>query len=370
MENKKKVLIIAEAGVNHNGSLDLAKKLVDIAVEAKADIIKFQTFNTELCISKNVEKALYQKKSTDNDETQYEMVKKLELSYSEYLEVRNYCLHKGIQFISTAFDLPSLDFLSQELNVPFLKIPSGDVLNGPLLLNAAKTGKKIILSTGMCSLGDIEMALGVLAFGYMNDKTAKPSLELFKSSYYSDLGRKFLKENVTLLHCTTEYPAPFNEINLKVMNTLKVAFDLNVGLSDHSEGIIVPIGAVAMGAQVIEKHFTIDKNMDGPDHKASLNPSELKNMIQSIRKIEESLGETIKIPRSSEQKNMKIAKKTLVSTRKIKKGEILKEMDITFKRAGGGIDPIHYWNMIGSKALKNYNIDDVIVDSIHNENQL
>jgi len=370
MINKKKVLIIAEAGVNHNGSVDQAKKMVDIAVEAKADIIKFQTFNTDLCISKNAKKASYQKRSTDKDETQYEMVKKLELSYSEYLNISNYSHKKGIQFISTAFDLPSLDFLSKELNVPFLKIPSGDVLNGPLLLNAAKTGKKIILSTGMCSLGDIEMALGVLAFGYINDNKAKPSLESFKSSYYSDLGRKFLEENVTLLHCTTEYPAPFNEVNLKAMNTLKVAFNLNVGLSDHSEGIVVPIGAVAMGAKVIEKHFTIDKNMEGPDHQASLSPSELKNMIQSIRKIEESLGETIKIPRTSEQKNMQIAKKTLVSTRKILKGEILKEEDIAFKRAGGGIDPINFWNMVGSKAIKNYDIDDVIVDSFHNENQL
>jgi len=370
MKNKNRVLIIAEAGVNHNGSIDLAKKLVDIAVEAKADIIKFQTFNTDLCISKNVEKASYQKKSTGHEETQYEMVKKLELSYSDYIEIRDYSEQQGIEFMSTAFDLPSLDFLSNELNVSLLKIPSGDVLNGPLLLNAAKTRKKIILSTGMCSLGDIEMALGVLAFGYINDDKIQPTIESFKSSYYSEIGRKFLKENVTLLHCTTEYPAPYNELNLKVMKTLRIAFDLNVGLSDHSEGITVPIGAVAMGAKVIEKHFTIDRKMEGPDHKASLNPTELKKMVKAIREIDESLGETIKVPRNSELKNMIIAKKTLVAARDIKKNTVLQDSDITFKRAGGGIDPIYYWDMIGSKALKDYKIDEIIINRIHEKNQL
>ncbi len=354
------VFVIAEAGVNHNGSLSLAKKLIDVAVEAKADAVKFQTFKTELCITKTAKRADYQKAEGQAD-TQFDMVKKLEMSQDDFRYLYRYCERRGIQFLSTAFDITSLEFLAEELQQPSIKIPSGDVLNGPLLLAAARTGKQILLSTGMCNLGDIEQALGVLAFGFLDDGSVPQSHEIFKDMFSSEQGWQMLRSRVSLLHCTTEYPAPFKDVNLKAMQTLGTAFDLAVGISDHSMGIEVPIGAVALGATVVEKHFTLDRDMEGPDHKASLNPDDLASMISAIRNISISLGDGRKFPRQSEIKNIEIARKYIVAARPIKAGQVIAEGDIIAKRATKGISPIFYWDILGSTSDRDYMIDDVIV---------
>ena len=354
------VFVIAEAGVNHNGSLNLAEKLIDVAVEAKADAVKFQTFKTELCITKTAKRADYQKAEGQAD-TQFDMVKKLELSQDDFRYLYRYCERRGIQFLSTAFDIPSLEFLAEELQQPSIKIPSGDVLNGPLLLAAARTGKQILLSTGMCHLGDIEQALGVLAFGFLDDGSVPQSHAIFKDMFSSEEGWQMLRSRVSLLHCTTEYPAPFKDVNLKAMQTLGTAFDLAVGISDHSMGIEVPIGAVALGATVVEKHFTLDSDMEGPDHKASLNPDDLASMISAIRNISISLGDGRKFPRQSEIKNIEIARKYIVAARPIKAGQVIAEGDIIAKRATKGISPIFYWDILGSTSDRDYMIDDVIV---------
>lgn len=354
------VFVIAEAGVNHNGSLSLAEKLIDVAVEAKADAVKFQTFKTELCITKTAKRADYQKAEGQAD-TQFDMVKKLEMSQDDFRYLYRYCERRGIQFLSTAFDITSLEFLAEELQQPSIKIPSGDVLNGPLLLAAARTGKQILLSTGMCNLGDIEQALGVLAFGFLEDGSVPQSHEIFKDMFSSEQGWQMLRSRVSLLHCTTEYPAPFKDVNLKAMQTLGTAFDLAVGISDHSMGIEVPIGAVALGATVVEKHFTLDRDMEGPDHKASLNPDDLASMISAIRNISISLGDGRKFPRQSEIKNIEIARKYIVAARPIKAGQVIAEGDIIAKRATKGISPIFYWDILGSTSDRDYMIDDVIV---------
>ncbi len=295
---QKRVFIIAEAGDNHNGSYENALKLVDKAVEAGADCVKFQTFITENVISKFAEKAEYQKENTNAEETQFEMVKKLELSFDEFRKIKEYCDEKKILFLSTPFDLDSIDFL-QSIDIPFWKIPSGEITNLPYLIKIAKTGKDIIMSTGMCQMEEIKEALEIL------------------------------KENgarkVTLLHCNTEYPTPFCDVNLNAMKTIKEECHVQVGYSDHTIGIEVPIAAVAMGACVIEKHFTLDKNMEGPDHKASLEPEELKEMVTGIRNIEKAMGNGKKCPSESEQKNIIIARKSIVANCDIKKGEILTE---------------------------------------------
>jgi len=352
-------LIIAEAGVNHNGSKELAFKLVDIAIAAKADIVKFQTFKADNLVTKTASQSAYQIKSTGKEESQYEMLKRLELSYDSHIELRDYCANNGIKFLSTAFDLPSLKFLVEQLKVDLLKIPSGEVTNTPLVLAHAKTQCDIILSTGMCNLADIELALGVIAFGYINPDR-EPSTQAFAQAYQSDLGQRLLKQKVTILHCTTEYPAPFNEINLNVMSTLSHSFKLNVGYSDHSEGILVPLAAVAKGAFVIEKHFTIDKNMPGPDHKASLSPSELTQMVAGIRLIEQTLGNGIKAPSPSEISNKHVARKSLVANREIKQGELLTDENLAIKRPGTGIEPQFYWDYLGKKVTSNYNEGDLI----------
>ena len=354
------VFVIAEAGVNHNGSLNLAEKLIDVAVEAKADAVKFQTFKTELCITKTAKRAAYQKAEGQAD-NQFDMVKKLELSQDDFRYLCRYCERRGIQFLSTAFDIPSLKFLAEELQQPSIKIPSGDVLNGPLLLAAARTGKEILLSTGMCHLGDIELALGVLAFGFLDDGSVPQSHEIFKDMFSSEEGWQMLRSRVSLLHCTTEYPAPFKDVNLKTMQTLGAAFDLAVGISDHSMGIEVPIGAVALGATVVEKHFTLDRDMEGPDHKASLNPDDLASMISAIRNISISIGDGRKFPRQSEIKNIEIARKYIVAARPIKAGQVIAEGDIIAKRATKGISPVFYWDILGSTSDRDYMIDDVIV---------
>lgn len=351
--------IIAEAGVNHNGSLALAKQLIDVAAEAGADAVKFQTFRAERLVSKSAPKAEYQTKTTDVSESQFEMIKKLELDETAHRLLIEHCRKRGIQFLSTPFDLESIDLLTNIFDLPILKLPSGEITNAPLLLKAAQTGKPVILSTGMSTLGEIESALGVLAFGYIED-AGSPSLEAFQKAFCSERGQRTLKEKVTLLHCTTEYPAPFNEVNLKAMDTMRNAFGLPVGFSDHTSGISIAVGAVARGAAAIEKHFTLDRNLPGPDHKASLEPHELKSMIELIRQVEISLGSGLKLPAMSELKNIQIARKSLVAAKAIRKGEMLTAGNIGVKRPGTGISPLFYWELLGKEANRDYSQDEML----------
>ncbi len=361
-ENRhKSVYIIAEAGVNHNGSIEMAKQLIDVAAHAGADAVKFQTFKAEKVISRHAPKADYQKKTTAETESQLEMVKKLELDEAAHHILIEHCQSRHIEFLSTPFDFDSIDLLVQKLNLPRLKIPSGEITNGPYLLHIARTGKPVILSTGMSTLGEIETALGVLAFGYLS-KNEQPSLEKFHDAYCSEAGRKMIEEKVILLHCTTEYPAPFEEVNLRAMDTMRAAFGLPIGLSDHTLGIAVPIAAVALGAAVIEKHFTLDCNLPGPDHKASLEPEELKSMVTAIRQVEAALGNGQKMPAPSEWKNREIARKSLMAARPIQKGELFTEDNIAIKRPGAGLSPMSYWSSLNRKAQENYEVDEMIAE--------
>ena len=360
---KNKICIIAEAGVNHNGSVDMAKQLVKVAAECGADIVKFQTALPDGVISKNAPKAAYQLETTDKGESQLEMVKKLMFDKKSYQPILQACRDNNIEFLSTPFDLWGLHFLSDECNVSKIKLPSGEVTNTPLLIESARTQKPIILSTGMCTLGDIERALGILAFGYLHKDNPKNIEECFRT-YNTDEGQKVLREKVTLLHCTTEYPAPFEEVNLRCIRTMKKAFDLPVGYSDHTQGISVALAAVAYGAQIIEKHFTLDKNLPGPDHKASLEPSELKQLVEEVRKVEKALGDGVKKPSPAEEVNLPIVRKSLVAWRKIKKGETFTTENLTAKRPATGISPFHYYEMLGKVATRDYEEDDMIQEVI------
>ncbi|WP_345866576.1 N-acetylneuraminate synthase [Shewanella algae] len=353
-------LIIAEAGVNHNGDEALAFQLVGAAHQAGADIVKFQTFKAKNLVTEHAQQASYQVANTQKQESQLAMLSRLELSYETHHDLVKYCESLGIEFLSTAFDLESLDFLVNDLGLTRLKLPSGELTNAPLVLAHARTGCDLIVSTGMGTLSEIETALGVIAFGYTADENAEPSMLGFQEAYASEAGRKALKEKVTILHCTTEYPAPMEEINLRAMDTLGRAFDLAAGYSDHSEGITIPIAAVARGAVLIEKHFTLDKNMEGPDHKASLEPQELKAMVKAIRQIEIALGTSVKTPTVSEVKNKSVARKSLVAAIDIAEGEQLTESNITIKRPGNGMSPYRYWDMVGKYATKAYLAGDLI----------
>ncbi|MFW2352988.1 N-acetylneuraminate synthase [Aliarcobacter butzleri] len=336
MKNKfEKVFIIAEAGVNHNGSIDLAKKLIDVASESGADAVKFQTFKAENLVSKNAQKADYQKQTTDKNESQFDMIKKLELDVDTHKELMAYCKSKNIMFLSTPFDHDSIDLLS-DLGLEIFKIPSGEITNLPYLRHIGRLNKKVILSTGMADNGEIEDALDVLIVS----------------------GTK--KENITVLHANTMYPTPMEDVNLKAMITIGNTFDIAFGYSDHTLGIEVDIAAVAMGACCIEKHFTLDKTMEGPDHKASLEPDELKVMVKAIRNIELALGSCVKKPSKSEIPNMKIARKSIVAKMDIKKGELLSENNLTIKRPGNGINPMRWDEIVGSIATKDYKEDELI----------
>lgn len=354
--------IIAEAGVNHNGDINLAKRLVDAAVEAQANAVKFQTFRADKLAAISAPKADYQMQTTKPTESQLQMLTNLELTPEEHFLLKDYCEQKGIEFLSTPFDEESLEFLIKGLNVRRIKISSGDITNAPLLLKAAQAGKPIILSTGMSTLGEIEAALAVLACGYtQSNQRLAPSIKQFEQALFSTEGRAALVNNVVLLHCTTEYPTPFDEVNLRAMSTIQSAFGLPVGLSDHTPGIAIPVAAVALGAMIIEKHFTLDKTLPGPDHKASLEPAELKQMVLVIRQTEQALGSKIKAPTPSELKNKSVARKCLVASRAIRAGEVFTTDNLTVKRAGDGISPFHYWEVLGQKATQDYQADEKVV---------
>jgi len=330
-----KVFIIAEAGVNHNGSIELAKKLIDIAVEAKVDAVKFQTFKANNLVSKNAQKAEYQKQTTDSQESQFDMLKKLELDVETHSELISYCNSKNILFLSTPFDHDSIELLN-DLDLEIFKIPSGEITNLPYLRHIGSLNKKVILSTGMANIGEIEDALDILI----------------------DAGTK--KENITVLHANTMYPTPMEDVNLKAMVTIGNTFEIAYGYSDHTLGIEVDIAAVAMGASCIEKHFTLDNTMDGPDHKASLEPDELIAMVKAIRNIELALGSSIKKPSKSETPNMQIARKSIVAKIAINMGETFTEDHLTVKRPGNGISPMRWDEVVGTIATKDYHEDELI----------
>lgn len=332
----KHVLVIAEAGVNHNGSLALAKQLVDKAAEAGVDFVKFQTFKSEKLVSKSARQAEYQQRNIGKkDEGQLAMLKKLELSHDDHEELISYCHQKGIRFFSTAFDMDSIEYL-HSLNIALWKIPSGEITNYPYLKKIASFHEDVILSTGMCELSDIEAALKVLVDGGVK------------------------KEQITVLHCNTEYPTPFRDVNLKAMLEIGERFGVKTGYSDHTQGIEVPVAAVALGAAVIEKHFTLDRNMEGPDHKASLEPDELKAMVSAIRNIEQALGTGHKQISESERKNMEIARKSIVAACAVRKGDVFTEENLTVKRPGTGISPMRWNDVIGKVATRDYEEEDLI----------
>jgi N-acetylneuraminate synthase len=353
------VAVIAEAGVNHNGDLGRALALVDAAADAGADFVKFQSFVADELASRQTSKCDYQRATTDAAESQHAMLKRLELDRDAHEWLMARCAERRIRFLSTPFDLPSLRLLTGELGLRLVKIPSGEITNAPLLLAAARTSADIILSTGMSDLDDVRRALGMLAFGYLG-RDERPGADSFAAAFADARGRAMLAGNVTLLHCTSEYPAPFEDVNLRAMDTLREAFGLPVGLSDHSPGINVAVAAAARGAAVIEKHFTLDRALPGPDHKASLEPGELKTMIEGIRQIERALGDGRKVPAPSEIKNIAAARKCLVARRAIQAGEAFSEDNLAVKRAGGGIAPDRYWDWLGRVATRAYAEDEAI----------
>lgn len=338
-----RVLIIAEAGVNHNGSIEIAKQMVDKAVDAGVDIIKFQTFKSEKLVSKAARQAEYQQRNIGKQgEGQLEMLKKLELSKQDHEELIAYCNKKGIRFFSTAFDMESIDYL-HSLNMGLWKIPSGEITNYPYLRKIASYGEPIILSTGMCELSDIKAAVNVINKFWPKANSQQPTAD------------------ITILHCNTEYPTPYQDVNLKAMLEIAETFKVKIGYSDHTQGIEVPIAAVALGASVIEKHFTLNKTMEGPDHKASLEPEELKAMVQAIRHIEQALGTGHKTISESERKNIEIARKSIVAACPIKAGELLTEDNLTVKRPGSGISPMRWNEVVGTFAVKDFEEEEPIV---------
>jgi len=330
-----KTTIIAEAGVNHNGNMTMANKLVDAAADAGADLVKFQTFKAEMLVTKFAEKAEYQKNLTGGSESQFEMIKKLELDRSAHIELITYCEQKNIQFLSTAFDHDSIDFLA-ELNIPIYKIPSGDITNLPYMRHVGSMGKPVVMSTGMATLDEVRDAIDVL------------------------LKAGVKKDDLTILHCNTEYPTPMQDVNLRAMLTIRDELGVNVGYSDHTLGIEVPVAAVALGATVIEKHFTLDRTMPGPDHAASLEPDELKAMVTAIRNIEKAMGDRVKKPSPSEMKNMSITRRSIVAKKPISKGELFSEKNLTVKRPGTGISPMEWDTYIGKLSDRKYRADELI----------
>ncbi len=353
MKKNKAVYIIAEAGVNHNGSISLAKKLVDVAQKAGADAVKFQSFSADNLVTAETPQADYQKKNRAYGNSQLEMLRRLELDENVHRQLFSYCQRKGLDFLSSPFDTENLARLIK-LGIRQLKISSGEITNGPLLLTAAQTGLPVILSTGMSDLDEIQTALGVLAFGYIGSSACPVTAKAFTRAFQSNAGQAELRSKVTLLHCTSEYPAPMSDVNLRAMDTLRDNFGLSVGLSDHTRGITASIAAVARSASVIEKHFTLNRNLPGPDHKASLEPDELAELVSSVRDVELALGDGRKQAAASELKNIPLARRSLVAAAPIKKGEFFSHLNLTAKRVGKGLSPMRYWDFLGRVSTRNY----------------
>ncbi|MFC4161593.1 N-acetylneuraminate synthase [Chitinimonas lacunae] len=349
--------LIAEAGVNHNGDPELALALIDAAASAGADAVKFQTFRSEALSSRHAAKARYQVETTGADDGQLAMLRRLELDAPTHLRLQKHAALRGIDFLSTPFDLASAELLLTELALPRLKIGSGDLDNGPLLWRVATAGVPLILSTGMATLGEIEAALGVIACAYLG---AQPGRAAFARAYADPAAQPLLRERVTLLHCTTEYPAPFDQLELRAMATLTAAFGLPVGYSDHSEGTAVAPAAVALGAVVLEKHLTLDRTLPGPDHRASLEPAQFAAMVQAVREVEAALGAGRKCPGPAEWPNRAVARKSLVAAQAITAGELFTPANLTTKRPGHGRSPLDYWDVLGSGAARDYGEDEVI----------
>ncbi|EKT4523077.1 N-acetylneuraminate synthase [Pseudomonas putida] len=356
--DSEKVYIIAEAGVNHNGERDLAFALVDAAAAAGADAVKFQTFSAEKLASASAPKAAYQKKSTDAQESQLAMLKKLELPQEWHCDLQEYARKKGIEFLSTAFDSDSLDFLCS-LDIPMFKIPSGELTNSPLLWLFARTGKPLVLSTGMATLAEVETALAVISHALNSDQEPSSLDEVWRLWSQPEC-RKALQGHVTLLHCTSQYPTPAAEVNLRAMDTLADAFGLAVGYSDHTEGTLIPIAAVARGAKIIEKHFTLDRNLPGPDHKASLEPDELAEMVADIRALQLAFGNGCKAPQASEWDTRKAARQQVIAAKAISAGSTFLRTDLTTARCGRGLAPAMLWELVGQSASRDYQAGEII----------
>ena len=359
-ENNSHTFVIAEAGVNHNGCVGRALDLVAVAFEAGADAVKFQTFDAEALASEDAPKAAYQEKTTGTDDSQLAMLKGLELSKEDHFVVKDKCDALGIEFMSTPFDIGSCDFLVEHMGVRRLKIASGEITNAPLLLRISRAGLPMVLSTGMATLDEIEAALGVIAFGLLGLPDEEAGVGSFKEAYNSKNGSALLLQHVTLLQCTTEYPAPPETINLRAMDALLGFFSLPTGLSDHSEGILLPIAAVGRGAVMIEKHFTLDKSLPGPDHGASLEPAELKEMVAGIRLVQKALGSGMKEPNTREINTRLAARKSLVALVDISEGEQFTFSNLGAKRPGGGVSPLKYWEYSGRVASRSYSANDLI----------
>ena len=352
--------VIAEAGVNHNGDPDLALALVDAAARAGADAVKFQTFRADSLVTAAAQKAAYQKRSTANEEGQYEMLRRLELSPAMHVAIAKHCVLRGIRFLSTPFDHESLDFLVDTMGLRTIKLSSGEVTNGPLLLHAIRKADHLILSTGMSTLGEVEEAVRLLAWGLNSTEAHPVSRRKLQAFQLSECVLARLRERLTLLHCTTEYPAEYADANLRAMATMRESWRIPIGLSDHTPGIAIPLAAVACGATVVEKHFTLDRGLPGPDHMASLEPGELQAMVAGIRAIEAALGDGVKRPSPAELANRVAARKSLVAARPVRKGEQLTEADIVAKRPGGGLSPMWIWDVIGRSAEHDLSLDDPI----------
>lgn len=355
----ERVFIIAEAGVNHNGDIAMAKNLIDVAAEAGADAVKFQTFKAEQVVSRYAPKAEYQTRTTSQSENQLDMIRKLQLSEEDHEELIAHTKERDIAFLSSPFDLPSLHLLTKRFGLDTIKIPSGEITHAPLLLAIARSARHVFFSTGMSNMSEIETALGVLAHGFTTP-ACSPQQTDFEQSFASEVGQQALRSRVTLLHCTSEYPAPFDEVNLRAMDTLSAAFGLPVGYSDHTKGIHVSLAAVARGAKVLEKHFTLNRNLPGPDHEASIESDDLRRLVRQIRETEMALGDGIKNPTPSEWKNREAARKSLVAAKAIKAGEVFAEENVTCKRPGTGVSPFAYWRTLGQTAKRSYETDEAL----------
>lgn len=356
--------VIAEAGVNHNGDIKLALDLIDVAESAGANAVKFQSFKAEELVTSAALKAPYQNDAVQGHETQFEMLRELELSEEDHFKLRDHADSRGVEFMSTAFDQESLAFLVNRVGIQRVKVPSGELTNGPLLLAIGRSKLPTIISTGMCDLADIERALGVIAFGRLASESEDASLSAFGKYFAEAMDLGVLGKDVSVLHCTTAYPTPLADVNLLAMDTIRDAFSLPVGLSDHTKGWNASLAAVARGATIIEKHFTLSRTLPGPDHQASLEPNELAEMITSIREVESAIGDGQKRAAQSEHQNLDAARRTLVASSPISTGQIFTDDNLTAKRAGTGLSPMSYWSLLGQRASRDYDVGEIIVEEV------